>query len=168
MICGLEIGLAIFGLIALVRGKMTLSKTKVVVGVPARLIGLLALTPLPIAFAVGFVYAIVNGADAERMAKDNQLTLGLIEAGIVIGVAILVFAIGAAVAISPQEAERRERGGRYEDDEDDDYEDARPSRRREERDEDEDDRDDDRPRRRARDEDDRDDEDDRPRKPWNR
>ena len=152
MWCGLEIGLAIFGLIALIRGKMTLSKTKVVVGAPARLIGLLALAPLPIVFGFGIVFGIVKaaeGADPQQIAKDNQALFTGIEIGVVILTAILVFTIGAAVAISPQEAARRERAGRYDDDdyEDDDYEDARPRRRRDDRDDDNDDEDE-RPRRR--------------------
>lgn len=153
MICGLEIGLAIFGILALVRGKMTLSKNKIVVGAPARLLGLLALAPLPLAFGVGAVYAVTQvaaGGDPEKFAEDNRWTLTLIEGGIVIGVAIVVFAIGAMVAVSPAEAERRERGNRYAED---DYDDR-----------------DDRPRRDRDGRDDRDDDgrDDRDRKPWNR
>ncbi len=143
MICGMEIGLAIFGILALVRGKMTLSKNKIVIGAPARLLGLVALAPLPLAFGAGVLFAITQGAEAnaERFAEDNRWTLTLIEAGIVIGTAIVVFLIGAMVAVSPAEAERRERGVR-----DDDYGD------RDDRGDDRDDR--------------RDEQDERDRKPW--
>lgn len=135
MILGMEIGLAIFGILALVRGKMTISKTKVVVGAPARLLGLFALTPLPLAFMAGVIYAVREGGGNPQgfVANDNaRLTLALIEGGIVVGVAIVVFAIGAMIAVPPQEAERRER---TEYDEDEDAE--RRVRRRREDDEDE-------------------------------
>ena len=50
MILGIEIALVIIGLLALVRGRMTVTASRVVEGIPARLLGLLALTPIPIAF----------------------------------------------------------------------------------------------------------------------
>lgn len=145
MILGMEIGLAIFGILALVRGKMTLSKNKVVVGAPARLLGLLALTPLPAALLFVVLYAASRGG---QVNDDDKWTITGIEAGTVILVAILVFGIGAAIGITPREAERRERraSGRYDEDEDDELDD-RPRKRRDRDDEDEDDED--RPRRRA-------------------
>src|SRR4051812_13151875 len=105
MILGLEIGLIIFGLIALFRGKLTISKTKVVEGLPARLLGLLALTPLPIAILVGIVFVLAvapnNPEKAARIADENKLTLALVEAGIVIFITILVFGFGAALGKNP-------------------------------------------------------------------
>lgn len=168
--CGIAIGLTIFGLLGLIRGKMTISKTKVVVGVPARLLGLLAMTPIPLLLGVGVVIGLMNlGEDPQKLQKDNQLLFAAIEVGIVVGVAVLVFVIAAVVAIHPREAERRERAGRYEDEYDDEHEDARDRRDRDR--DDYDDRDDRRDRRRA-DRDDRDDDyddrDDRKPKPWQR
>ena len=110
MILGVEIALAIVGLIALFGGKLTISKTKVVRGAPARLLGLLALSPFPLAFVVVLGYVAANApADPERFVADNQWTIIGIEAGIVITVAVLVFAIGAAVATNPAETARRKR-----------------------------------------------------------
>jgi len=143
MILGVEIAMLVVGLLALVRGRMTISKTKVVTGTAARLLGLLALTPLPVAFAAVALYVAVSGVgDPERFLEDNKLTLMLIEAGVVIGIAILVFGIGAAIGTDPAR-------DRPEDEEDD-----RP-RRRARRDEDFEDGtdEDERPRRRTRDED---------------
>lgn len=155
MILGVEIAMVVVGLLALVRGRMTISKTKVVEGLPARLLGLLALTPLPVVLVVGIVFVVAsNPADPEKFAADNKLTLTLIEAGIVIVIAILVFGIGAAIGKNPEEARRKSRRLRDEEeyaDEGDDryeeerYEDDRP-RRRKRRDE-EYDEDDDRDRR---------------------
>ena len=132
MILGVEIAMLIVGLLALVRGKLTISKNKVVTGTAARLLGLLALTPLPVALAAVGLYVAVSGVgDPERFVEDNKLTLALIEAGVVIGIAILVFGIGAAIG-KPPETEKKYRDEDYEDGEDD-----RP-RRRARRDEDQD------------------------------
>jgi hypothetical protein len=165
MILGLEIGLLIFGLIALIRGKMTLTKTKVVEGVPARLLGLLALTPLPIAILVGIGFVLVvapaNPEKAAKIADDNKLTLALVEAGIVIFITVLVFGIGAAIGKNPEEARRKKKRRRDEEEdyEDDEYEGARP-RKRSRRDEEEDEyEEEDRPRKRSRQYDDEDDDD---------
>jgi hypothetical protein len=159
MILGMEIGLAIFGLIALVKGKMTVSKNKVVVGVPARLLGLLALIPLPAALLFVLLYVASQGG---QINDDDKWTVTGIEAGTVILIAILVFAIAAAVGITPEEVKRRERraSGRYDYDDEGDELDDRPRKRRRR---DEDEEDDDRPRKR-RDRDEDDEEDDRPRK----
>lgn len=163
MILGAEIGLAIWGLIALIRGRMVVSKTKVVIGVPARLLGLLALTPLPLALMFVTIYLAANAdltdqAAAERFAQEHKWTITLIE-GLTVGViAFGVMGIAAAVGVSPEDADRRKRRRRDEDY--DDYEDDGPRvSRRPRRDADEDDR----PRRARRDERE-DDDDDRPRR----
>lgn len=140
MILGIEIAMIIIGLLALVRGRMTISKSKVVTGAAARLLGLVALTPLPVALAaVGLYVAAAGGAaDPERFVEDKRVTITLIEAGVVIGIAILVFGIGAAIGRPPEPARS-----------DDDEEYDRPRKRRD-RDDDTDDEYDDRPRKRRR------------------
>jgi hypothetical protein len=132
MILGIEIAMLVIGLLALVRGKMTVTGSRVVVGVPARLLGALALTPLPAAFVAVIGYVALNApADPEQFAQDKKLTIMAIEAAIVIGIAVLVFGIGAAIGISPAEVERRERRRRrYEDDEEYEDDDREPRRER--------------------------------------
>jgi hypothetical protein len=146
MIQGVEIALLVIGLLAIIRGKLTISKTKVVTGAAARLLGLIALTPLPVALAAVALYMAVSGVgDPERFADDNRMTLMLIEAGVVIGIAILVFGIGAAIGTDPARDQADE----------DDEEDDRPRRRRSRRDDDEEDEyEADRPRKRSRRDDD--------------
>jgi hypothetical protein len=142
MILGIEIAMLVIGLLALVRGRMTISKSKVVTGAAARLLGLVALTPLPVALAaVGLYVAAAGGAaDPERFVEDKRVTITLIEAGVVIGIAILVFGIGAAIGRPPEPARS---------DDDEDEEDDRPRKRRD-RDDEIDDEYDDRPRKRRR------------------
>ncbi|MCE9561934.1 MAG: hypothetical protein K8U57_07755 [Planctomycetes bacterium] len=110
MILGMEIAMLVIGFLALVRGKLTLSATKVVEGMPARLLGMLAMTPLPLALMAGIAIAVAQGpGDPEKFAEDNRWTLIAIEAGIVIGVAVLVFGIGSMIAVDPTRAEFRKR-----------------------------------------------------------
>ena len=126
MIGVLEIVLAVFGLIGLFSGRLPLSKTKVVLGVPARLLGALALAPMPMAFVVILGYVASQApANPERFAEDNKLTIAIIEAVIVLVTAALVFGIASAVAVNPQDAERRRRRREESDDE---YEDDREDR----------------------------------------
>ena len=132
MILGIEIAMLVIGILAIVRGKMTVTGSKVVLGVPARLLGLLALTPLPVAFVAVFGYIAINQpVDPEQFAQDKKWTIIAIEAVVVISIAVLVFGIGAAIGVSPAEAQRLERRGRrrYEDDEDDYELDDRQRRR---------------------------------------
>src|SRR5215217_4150589 len=133
MILGIEIALIILGLMALIRGKFQLSKSKVVVGLPARLLGVLALTPLPVAVLVLGVYTVtqVDPNDpraVERWGEENKLTLMLIEAGVVIGITILLLVLAAYLGVPAAEANRRLRARGAADY--DDYEDDRAGRGR--------------------------------------
>jgi hypothetical protein len=123
VICILEVALAVYGLMALVKGRMSLGK-KVVVGTPARVLGLLAMAPLPIAFTAGVIYGAQQAAAGKgQLGNDDTLTLAAIEAGIVIVTALVVFGIAATLAIPVEEADRLERRAnrRYDDDEDYEY-----------------------------------------------
>ena len=103
MILGMEIAMLVIGFLALVRGKLTITSTKVVEGAPARLLGMLAMTPLPLAFGVGIAFVVTQGGNnPEQFAEDNRWTLTAIEAGIVIGVAVLVFGVGSLLAVDPR------------------------------------------------------------------
>jgi len=160
LICGLGIGLMIAGIVALVMGRIKLTPTRAVQGVPARLIGVALLTPLPVSFLVVLIYTIshvdVNRQDqVDAWAKEHDTQLTLIMAGVMIGMAIVIIAIAALLAKPIKPARRRKRRDRDEDFEEGD----RPRRRRDELEDEED-----RPRRRrpaAEDED-----DDRPRRKW--
>jgi hypothetical protein len=102
MVLGAEIGLAVMGLVALFTGKLTLSKTTVLHGIPARLLGLFCMAPVPIAFMILFAIAIsiaAQGGDPSVIdGPDWKVTLWLIEVGTLISCCILLYAIGNAVA----------------------------------------------------------------------
>lgn len=101
MILGAEIGLIIFGIYAMVTGKLTLTKTHIVRGTAARLIAVIALLPLPLSLAVVFtvgILAVNRGAILDPNDTSAQLKSIMIEAGIVVACLIAVYAIGWPVA----------------------------------------------------------------------
>src|SRR5262245_3653486 len=94
MILGVEIALLIMGIMALSKGKLTLTKQRVVHGQPAQLLGLLACAPLPLSFLVGMAYARVKGNVTNPPTDSVRWTLVGIEAGICLGCLALVYIIG--------------------------------------------------------------------------
>ena len=106
MILGAEIGLLVMGIIALVKGKLTLSKTRVVHGTAARLLALIALLPLPLSFAAGLVYGVVVTARGGDVAADSaRLTMIGAEVAILVGCIVALYAIGWTLAKPPVVAE---------------------------------------------------------------
>ncbi len=108
MILGIEIALLIMGILALVRGRLQITGSKIVTGIPARVLGLLALTPLPIVIAVAMGYTIMNSMDKtpeqiEQWANDNKTTFVIMEAVIVLGIAALLFTISLIIAKPPED-----------------------------------------------------------------
>src|SRR4051812_23402878 len=103
LICGLGIGLIIAGIVALVTGRIKLTKNRAVQGVPARLLGVALLLPLPVSFAVVFIYSL-SQADVNKQeqfqawAQQNDGKLTLIMAGTMIGMAVLIIGIAALLA----------------------------------------------------------------------
>jgi hypothetical protein len=160
LLIGLGIGLIVVGIVAIVRGRLQLSKSRAVVGVPARLLGVGFLFPFPLGFLAAMIYTVANVPDATRpdvvdkWTKDNELVLTGITAGVMIGLAVVLVII-AAMAAKPvaeiERSERRKRVAEY----DDEVEDDRRRRQRDARYDNDDE--DDRPRRS------RDDEEDEPR-----
>jgi hypothetical protein len=136
MLLIIEIALLVMGIMALARGEIKLSQRKVVTGAPARLIGLLAMAPLPIAFAIGFIHGVMHGAqagpnnDPVKFAKDNMLFYAMIEAGILLVVGVLLVTIALACAKDPRDLKRARREEQYDDDEwENDRRDDPPARR---------------------------------------
>ncbi len=106
MILGLEIGMLIAGLYAMVKGKINWTKSRVTEGAPARVAGVILVLPLPLALAVGLVVGVGQVARGRGDVKDLQLTLTLTEVGIVL--ACLALAVVFSLAFSrPAEPEPR-------------------------------------------------------------
>jgi hypothetical protein len=86
MIQGLEIALAVYGVFGLIGGSLIISKTRIVRGPRARLLGALALVPLIAAFVLIFTVT-------------NEKTLSTIEISLVTVFALLVFGLGALFSV---------------------------------------------------------------------
>jgi len=95
MILGAEIGLLIVGIMALVRGKLPLTKKRVVYGLPARLLAIIALLPIPVTFVAAIVFAIVMDTRGQNPASSAVRWTGAgIEAAIVILCIAAMYGIG--------------------------------------------------------------------------
>jgi hypothetical protein len=106
MILGLEIGMLIAGIIALVKGSLRLSGKHVVEGISARLMGLILLLPLPLAFAVGFLIGFGEGLQGKPVqAQELQGTLTGVE--VIIVVVCLMGALGIGFASAQTPADQR-------------------------------------------------------------
>ncbi|MCC6509523.1 MAG: hypothetical protein IT423_10470 [Pirellulaceae bacterium] len=87
MILGAEIGITIYGLIALIRGKMSLGKGRILTGTPARILGVIGLCMLPLVFLFGFFYglmATLQGIDVTQMSGIKLIWIDLLALAIVL------------------------------------------------------------------------------------
>ncbi len=95
MILGLEIGMLIAGILAISRGRMELTPSMVAHGIAARLLGVLAMTPLPAAIVVLTIYTGINcvGKSEREIAmwvEQKRTNMIILEAGVVLMIALLV------------------------------------------------------------------------------
>ena len=107
MLLGIEIGMIGVGLYALVAGKLTLTRNRVVYGAGARLLGLICLMPFILAFCVGFVmgfHAAVGGRTVDEATLKSTLTaFGL---GAIVFCALLAYSLGMLMTRSPRRPAR--------------------------------------------------------------
>ena len=76
MIIGAEIGLLIYGIIAMIRGQYSMGKGKKVIGSKARLLAAVCMVPIPLSmiagFLVGFVIELFIPGSTIRQTKPSQ------------------------------------------------------------------------------------------------
>ena len=109
MLAGLEIGLLVAGLIALVTGKFKLGKDRAAGGAAARFAGLVLILPLPTAFAAGLVVGFYRAATGRRFeAAEWKGVLTVVELGLVAACSLLGF--GVALAAGPARPPDADRG----------------------------------------------------------
>ena len=92
MILGAEIALALYGLYALFTGSYNIGRNRKVIGSKARVLGFIALTPLPIAFISGFFLGLILALMGNT--NPNPWIYTGLEALIVIGVIIVLSILG--------------------------------------------------------------------------
>src|SRR5437899_1842573 len=98
----MEISLLCLGVRAIATGKFRLSTDRVVYGGAARVLGLIAMMPMPLAFCAGFAVGFVRGYQGQTLTDPSvRLTLTAIEAGAVIVCTALVYGMGWFAAGPP-------------------------------------------------------------------
>jgi hypothetical protein len=124
MILVLEIVMLIAGIAALVKGEIKWSKSRVTTGMVARIVGIIMLLPLPLAFTAGFVLGAVQAATRHPAnVASVRVTAIVIEVVIVLVCFLLALTVGL-VSAHPPAKKRPRREEWYEEDEapDSDYE----------------------------------------------
>jgi hypothetical protein len=89
----LQIVMFVFGIVTLIRGQIKVAPSMVVRGPMARLIGLVLLIPLPLAFAIGLVIGVGLAAQGKGV-KDMPGWIVAVEPSIVVVCFILVLILG--------------------------------------------------------------------------
>jgi hypothetical protein len=123
----------IFGIIALVTGKFSLTRSRVVMGGPARAVGIILLMPLVIGQGGGIAIAALKGVQiaargggpVDRQALQKELTQELETPLLILNVGVTAFsavlvAVIALVTAKPAPPKRRRR---EEDESEEEYED---------------------------------------------
>jgi hypothetical protein len=94
MILGAEIGVTIYGLMALIRGKFSMGKNREIVGLPARMLGLLCLATLPLVIGLGFVVGFAAAMNGKDLSTANPLQFIWIDIVVLVSIFLCVTLIG--------------------------------------------------------------------------
>jgi hypothetical protein len=98
-----EICSLIFGIIAVVTGKFTLSRNRVVRGTPARVVGILLMMPLPAALVAGVVVGALLVAQGKVVERGNvPIGFGILEAAIFVLFFVSALVVAAVNGGPPQ------------------------------------------------------------------
>ncbi len=94
--CCFEIGLVLWGLTILITGRVTFTKTRIVEGRAARLIGVVLMLPAPLAFGLGVLIGLIYQLEGKRIPDD--LPIGFILVEFVLVLVCLLTALGIFLA----------------------------------------------------------------------
>jgi hypothetical protein len=130
----LFIGMAVLGIYSLATGKVKLTRSKVVSGWPARLIGVILLLPFPLTLLVGVAIGAYlvsqGGVGAGARPEDIQARMPPWVPFIGIGMAVLCVIVCVIIGAATGAPPKKERRDDYDDRRDrrDDYDDRRDRR----------------------------------------
>lgn len=89
MCCFVEVGMFVFGIVTLVKGRFQLNRTKVVVGAPAYAIGAILVSVLPVVFVIGAIVGVAAVMQTgQPIAANERFRYAWIDASVV-GLALL-------------------------------------------------------------------------------
>lgn len=92
--------MGIFGIVTLVKGKLTLSEDRIVEGIAARIVGVICLLPFPVAMVATVLYMLFSGQGGSDMYRPDP-TPFYIHLGSAILCAAGAFAVGIAFGKPP-------------------------------------------------------------------
>ncbi len=92
MILGAEVALALFGLYAIFKASYNVGKGRKVTGSKARILGVIALTPIPLAFLAGMLVALAFTILGGEL--PGQIVYTVIEIAILVIVVIVLSVLG--------------------------------------------------------------------------
>jgi len=101
MVLVLEIAMLVGGIVALITGKLSISRTLQLRGAPARIAGIVLLLPLPLAFAVGFAIGFLKATQGKGLDESFRLVVGLVELGITLACLVVVVVMTAVWGRQP-------------------------------------------------------------------
>lgn len=109
MCCLVEIALLAIGLVTLIRGKLTLTRNKVVLGTPAYLVGCLLASTMPVVVVASFFFPMVDRALFGGVPNPAALFFWL-EVLVVLGLVAVALSIAFVSAQRPGEITGDEAG----------------------------------------------------------
>ena len=99
MCCLVQVAMSVWGIVTLATGQFVVSRTRVVLGRPAVLIGVILTSTFPVMVGIGFFFGVVGGFlgafDGGQIPEDLRLTFLALD---VVGV-LLILAIVYAIAL---------------------------------------------------------------------
>lgn len=103
MCCLVEIGMFVFGIVTLVKGKFQLSRTKVVVGAPAYVIGAILTAVLPVVLLLGIVVgAVFFARTGQEPTAQQRLAFSGVDLAVVAAALVATMAIAFTTAKEPK------------------------------------------------------------------
>jgi hypothetical protein len=107
--CIIEIVVTVYGVVALVTGKITVIGSRVCYGVPARIAGAILAATFPLVMVLAFGYGAVKGASDPNIMQNPAKVDELKTTGTVIEVAVTVICLvaGLGIALAKSEPKRR-------------------------------------------------------------
>jgi putative exporter of polyketide antibiotics len=109
MCCLVEIAILAIGLVTLIRGKLTLTRNKVVLGTPAHLVGCLLASTMPAVVVASFFFPMVDRALFGGVPNPGALYFWM-EVLVVLGVVTVALSIAFVSAQRPEEITGNEAG----------------------------------------------------------
>jgi len=93
MVLAVELGLIFYGIYVLRNARFDCGKDRIVIGLNARVLGILCLLPLPVSSAICFIIGVVNGL--QNKPVPAQSFYAMIELIILVGILVAIYLLSS-------------------------------------------------------------------------